>query len=552
MFRKGLALGSVCISKPSTQKQLCTHLNRSRGFTSSTAAAAASAGAKGGANPKRNGDNNNGGESMKASSAQSTSPSSSSGQCRGKDYTYSCSSSMPVLKFVDDSGNLMYGMTLKRVGNAIVEESQKCVGELSSQGNYSRRDRLLMTMEYVSRVIRGPVIDTSLEDPHLMWSKEDLMRFYWSKYVDWERESSSEATAAAMLGGGTEGGVMAALPSSTQSLSANGAGAMLNGGNGRSGSIPIMRGADNSVEQILDGYIAKYRSRDYEINSCESSCQTALVDEDLSHAYDGQRDATKESEAAAQLESFAKGIEYIDEMASDQQQDEEYLSSSEGTASAAGDKGMVHEGDEKEAVGVNKEATSATYHQLDVVDMRSEHEATVSNDPLAALFTVDTLEDVSKSLAGELEKKLRVVNETDSKNSNTGISGKPVYFVDAQKKSQDSSFDVDAAIDRQLEMMNELPAADSLLSVVNVHSGAVFNGQEYVRYQDMVGDMEQRAVIGDVPVKGEAAIEEENVNGEGMQMSSVLKKRRLKMNKHKHKKRLKATRSLRKRLGKIK
>jgi len=37
-----------------------------------------------------------------------------------------------------------------------------------------------------------------------------------------------------------------------------------------------------------------------------------------------------------------------------------------------------------------------------------------------------------------------------------------------------------------------------------------------------------------------------------LEMISTLKRRKLKMNKHKHKKRLKKTRALRKRLGKIK
>ena len=50
----------------------------------------------------------------------------------------------------------------------------------------------------------------------------------------------------------------------------------------------------------------------------------------------------------------------------------------------------------------------------------------------------------------------------------------------------------------------------------------------------------------------DAVLEDEDQERPTMHMISTLKRRKLKMNKHKHKKRLKKTRALRKRLGKIK
>ena len=351
----------------------------------------------------------------------------------------------------------MYGMSLKRVGHAIVEESQKCVGEYAG---YPRRARQLLTMEYVSRVIRGPLADDVLDDPRLMWSKNDLLKSSWRRYVDWERIKSS-------------GGVASVL------------------------------GDYENVNDVLDQHLAKYQSKDYAVEKTGSSCQSPLVEKEVS------RIELKEKRRNDQVFSLIQ---------------------------------LAQEGFDLEVTTVapdaneNESEKSSSGRLVTMEDMKQVSEQMlVESTPAERLFSTATSVSDNETIAGS---EAAQVKKTFSKDTNSAPA-KPVYDVATSSVTAVEPFDVDEAVEKQMAMMETPDPADSLCYVVNAHSGMAFDGEPLVMEMPSAAE-------GEIPVMDSEAF------ANNYEMSSVLKKRRLKMNKHKHKKMLKKTRSLRKRLGKIK
>eukprot|EP00126_Sphaerothecum_destruens_P008223 Sdes_comp20131_c0_seq1m13220 len=109
---------------------------------------------------------------------------------KSRDYTLPLSNSQKghtPLKFVDESGNIMYAMQLKRVGEAVLLESKR-VSELIQSRNVSQK--FMETMKHISSVITAP--KDAFTNPGLMLSKADLLAKSWSRFVDWEYSRNSE------------------------------------------------------------------------------------------------------------------------------------------------------------------------------------------------------------------------------------------------------------------------------------------------------------------------------------------------------------------------